>query len=40
MLHDLAMVLKRKLRWDPIRERFVNDDEAKELHDALAAAIS
>jgi predicted dehydrogenase len=28
LLHDLAMVLKRKLRWDPVHERFVNDDEA------------
>jgi hypothetical protein len=28
LIHDLAMVLKRKLYWDPIRERFTNDDVA------------
>jgi len=31
LLHDLAMVLKRKLHWDPVRERFVNDDEANSM---------
>jgi hypothetical protein len=24
----MAMVLKRKLYWDPVRERFQNDNEA------------
>ena len=28
LIHDMAMVLKRKLYWDPVRERFTNDDEA------------
>jgi predicted dehydrogenase len=28
LLHDMAMVLKRKLYWDPVRERFQNDNEA------------
>jgi hypothetical protein len=28
LLHDTAVVLKRKLYWDPVRERFKNDDEA------------
>jgi predicted dehydrogenase len=28
LLHDMAMVLKRKLNWDPVMERFKNDDEA------------
>jgi predicted dehydrogenase len=28
LLHHIAMKLKRKLRWDPVRERFENDDEA------------
>lgn len=28
LLHHLAMKLKRKLVWDPLRERFRNDDEA------------
>jgi predicted dehydrogenase len=28
LLHHMAMKLKRKLYWDPIRERFKNDDEA------------
>jgi predicted dehydrogenase len=28
LLHHLAMKLKRKLYWDPLRERFKNDDEA------------
>lgn len=28
LLHDMAMVLKRKLYWDPVHERFHNDDEA------------
>jgi predicted dehydrogenase len=31
LLHDLAMVLKRKLYWDPARERFHNDDEANSM---------
>jgi len=28
LLHHMAMKLKRKLHWDPMRERFKNDDEA------------
>jgi predicted dehydrogenase len=28
LLHHMAMKLKRKLFWDPVRERFRNDDEA------------
>ena len=28
LIHDMAMVLKRKLNWDPVMERFKNDDEA------------
>jgi hypothetical protein len=27
----MAMVLKRKLHWDPTRERFINDDEANSM---------
>ena len=28
LIHHMAMKLKRKLYWDPVRERFKNDDEA------------
>ena len=28
LLHHMAMKLKRKLYWDPLKERFKNDDEA------------
>jgi hypothetical protein len=28
LVHDIAMVLHRKVHWDPVRERFKNDDEA------------
>jgi predicted dehydrogenase len=28
LIHHLAMKVKRKLYWDPLRERFKNDDEA------------
>jgi predicted dehydrogenase len=31
LLHHAAMKLKRKLYWDPIREKFRNDDEANAL---------
>jgi predicted dehydrogenase len=31
LLHHAAMKLKRKLYWDPVRERFKNDDEANGL---------
>jgi hypothetical protein len=31
LLHHMAMKLKRKLYWDPINERFKNDDEANAL---------
>ena len=30
-LGNIAMILKRKLRWDPGRERFVGDDEANRM---------
>jgi len=28
LIHHMAMKLKRKLYWDPVKERFKNDDEA------------
>jgi predicted dehydrogenase len=28
LIHHMAMKLKRKLNWDPVRERFANDPEA------------
>jgi predicted dehydrogenase len=28
LIHHMAMKVKRKLQWDPMRERFKNDDEA------------
>jgi predicted dehydrogenase len=31
LLHHIAMKLPRKLSWDPLRERFRNDDEANAL---------
>jgi hypothetical protein len=31
LLHHMAMKLKRKLYWDPARERFKNDDQANAL---------
>jgi predicted dehydrogenase len=31
LIHDMAMVLKRKLYWDPVIERFKNDDEANSM---------
>jgi len=31
LIHDIAMVLKRKVRWDPVHERFKDDDEANSL---------
>lgn len=31
LLHHIAMKLKRKVVWDPLRERFKNDDEANSL---------
>ena len=30
LLHHIAMRAGRKLHWDPIRERFKNDDAANE----------
>ncbi|MGB2865397.1 MAG: hypothetical protein WBC05_18855 [Sedimentisphaerales bacterium] len=30
-LANIAMKLKRKLRWDPDEERFVNDEQANRL---------
>ncbi len=31
LLHHMAMKLKRRLYWDPVKERFKNDDEANKL---------
>jgi predicted dehydrogenase len=31
LLHDMAMVLNRKLHWDPVMERFKDDDEANSM---------
>jgi len=31
LLHHMAMKLKRRLRWDPGKERFVGDEEADKL---------
>jgi predicted dehydrogenase len=31
LLHHIAMKLKRRLRWDPVRERFDGDDQANAL---------
>ncbi len=31
LLHHIAMKLKRHLHWDPVKERFQNDDEANAL---------
>jgi predicted dehydrogenase len=31
LIHDIVMVLKRKVYWDPVAERFRNDDEANSL---------
>ena len=30
-LGNIAMMLKRKLTWDPDKERFINDEEANRL---------
>jgi hypothetical protein len=32
-LEQIAITLRRKLRWDPAAERFVNDEEANRLLD-------
>jgi len=31
LLHHIAMKLDRKVKWDPTRERFINDDEANSM---------
>jgi hypothetical protein len=31
LIHHMAMKLKRRLQWDPARERFINDDEANSM---------
>jgi predicted dehydrogenase len=31
LLHHIAMKLDRKLYWDPVKERFINDDEANSM---------
>jgi hypothetical protein len=31
LIHHMAMHLKRKLYWDPVAERFKNDDEANRM---------
>jgi hypothetical protein len=33
-LGNIAMTLKRKLRWDPVKERFINDEAANRMLDA------
>ncbi|MCK4294792.1 MAG: gfo/Idh/MocA family oxidoreductase, partial [Planctomycetes bacterium] len=30
-LGNIAMMLKRKLRWDPDAERFINDEQANRM---------
>lgn len=30
LIHHIAMKLERKVRWNPIKERFIDDDEANE----------
>jgi hypothetical protein len=31
LIHHIAMKTKRKLYWDPLKERFKNDDEANSM---------
>jgi predicted dehydrogenase len=31
LLHHIAMQTKRRLHWDPVKERFINDEEANKL---------
>ena len=31
LLHHIAMKVKRKIYWDPMNERFINDDEANSM---------
>ncbi len=31
LIHHIVMKLGRKVRWDPVRERFINDDEANSM---------
>lgn len=31
LIHDIAMILKRKVKWDPVKEVFINDPEANAL---------
>jgi hypothetical protein len=31
LIHDMAMRVKRKLYWDPVADRFRNDDEANSM---------
>jgi hypothetical protein len=31
LIHHMAMKLGRKLNWDPLNEKFINDDEANSL---------
>jgi hypothetical protein len=31
LIHHIAMRLPRTLHWDPLNERFINDDEANAL---------
>ncbi|MCK5271950.1 MAG: hypothetical protein KAJ52_05215, partial [Sedimentisphaerales bacterium] len=31
LLGNIAMLLKRKIRWDPQNERFINDDQANRM---------
>ncbi len=31
LLHHISMKLKRKLQWDPVKEKFIRDDEANKM---------
>lgn len=31
LIHHIVMKLKRKVRWDPVHEKFINDDEANSM---------
>jgi len=38
LIMDICMDLKRSLKWDPVAEKFINDDEANRLCSRLARA--
>ena len=37
LIHHIAMKVKRKVFWDPVKERFKNDDEANAMVSRPAA---